>query len=282
MNVAIIGKAPSSRLLAPYNDPTFECWSLSDNYTVTPNWHRWFELHDLTRYAEHYPDYYKWMTELPGPGDDGYRPLYVAELRPELKAAVMFPYRALCAEFETTYFTNSVSWMTALAISEMKQQPGPHQLHFYGVDMAQDTEYASQRPSCEYFIGIAAGLGIRVHVPPESDILKCARLYAIETNRGQMDRKIRVRDVELAQRQVQHESERNEAEAAKYVAAGGLQMLKEVAQLDGQLTHAWLHNREKELQVDLNMAKHMEQEAIRKVYMLMGARENLRWSQQWA
>ena len=28
----------------------------------------------------------------------------------------------------------------------------------FGVDMAQDDEYASQRPSCEYFIGLARGM----------------------------------------------------------------------------------------------------------------------------
>ena len=45
----------------------------------------------------------------------------------------------------------------------------------YGVDMAQDTllaaEYSEQRPSCEYFIGLAEGAGIRVDIPGGSDLL---------------------------------------------------------------------------------------------------------------
>jgi hypothetical protein len=46
--------------------------------------------------------------------------------------------------------------------------------------MANDIEYQSQRPSCEYFIGLARGKGIEVYVPPESDLLKCMYLYGFE------------------------------------------------------------------------------------------------------
>jgi hypothetical protein len=251
---------------------------LSDNYTVLPRWDRWFELHDLTRYEEQYPDYYTWMKSIPGKD----KPLYVTELRPELPASVLFPYRQITDEFGV-YFTNSVSWMTALALQEMAKLPDEkHAIHFYGVDMAQNTEYAEQRPSCEYFMGIAVGRGIEIYIPPESDILKCARLYAIESNRGIMDRKIRAREMELSQRQVKHESEREEAERVAYVSAGALQLLKEVCDMNGQLTPEWAKKKENELSRELNMANHVKGEALRKVYMLMGARENLAWSRQWA
>ena len=46
--------------------------------------------------------------------------------------------------------------------------------------MAQDSEYESQRPSCEYFIGLARGMGIKVHVPDKSDLLKTLWLYPFE------------------------------------------------------------------------------------------------------
>jgi len=39
---------------------------------------------------------------------------------------------------------------------------------------------SQQRPSCEYFIGIARGMGIKVHVPDKSDLLKTLWLYPFE------------------------------------------------------------------------------------------------------
>ena len=45
--------------------------------------------------------------------------------------------------------------------------------------MAVDTEYYWQRPSCEYFIGLARGMGITVYLPDDCDLLKTRFLYAI-------------------------------------------------------------------------------------------------------
>jgi len=73
------------------------------------------------------------------------------------------------------YFTNSISWELALAIHE-----GFEEIYVFGVDMAQDEEYKEQRPSCEYFIGMARGAGIKVHLPDECDLLKSTWLYPFE------------------------------------------------------------------------------------------------------
>jgi hypothetical protein len=56
----------------------------------------------------------------------------------------------------------------------------PEEIAVYGVNMAQDGEYAHQRPSCEYFAGIALGGGIRLSIPQASDLLKCGSLYGVE------------------------------------------------------------------------------------------------------
>jgi alkanesulfonate monooxygenase SsuD/methylene tetrahydromethanopterin reductase-like flavin-dependent oxidoreductase (luciferase family) len=47
----------------------------------------------------------------------------------------------------------------------------------WGIDMAQDTEYGSQRPSCEYWLGVAEGLGVRAFIAERADLLKCAFRY---------------------------------------------------------------------------------------------------------
>ena len=59
------------------------------------------------------------------------------------------------------------------------------ELGVYGVDMMvggefHGTEYGYQRPSCEVFLGYAAGLGIEVTLPDESDLLAAAFDYGDE------------------------------------------------------------------------------------------------------
>src|SRR6056300_299520 len=115
MKVAIIGKAPSSRLLAPFDDESFEVWSLSDNYTVLPRWDRWFELHDLDRYKDTFGQYYDWLCALPSGKDE--KPVYVVDKVDEMPAGVLYPVDHITKKYGR-YFTNTISWMTALAIDE--------------------------------------------------------------------------------------------------------------------------------------------------------------------
>ena len=46
--------------------------------------------------------------------------------------------------------------------------------------MAMETEYATQRPSCEYLLGMAEGRGIEIVIPDSSEILKSSFLYGVE------------------------------------------------------------------------------------------------------
>jgi uncharacterized protein YdbL (DUF1318 family) len=54
---------------------------------------------------------------------------------------------------------------------------GAEEIGIYGVDLLQDEEYAYQRPGCEYWIGVARGLGIKVHVPRSCAVLKASYVY---------------------------------------------------------------------------------------------------------
>lgn len=275
--IAIVAKAPSSRLLAPFHDESWEIWSLSDNFTVIPRWDRWFEIHDLDRYKQLYPDYYDWMCSLPA----GEKPIYVVECRDEMPAGVLFPWQALMKKYGE-YFTNSISWMTAFAIEELLKVDGERTVGLWGVDMATNTEYAHQRPSCEYFIGWARAIGIEVVVPDECDLMKCARPYAIMSNTGALDRKIRARQKEIADRGAKLRFELTQAERAAFATSGAMQELEQLEQrLNGQATE-FIVERKKRLQEDMNNAN-QAREALREgVAKLEGARENLDWCKQWA
>lgn len=165
--VAIIGFT-ESKSLAPWDDPTFEKWICNNLHLFVPDkWQRCYDLHDdktITSDARHV-QFLQTNTE---------KPVVVWDPRPEWPASVPFPKRQVIETFGR-YFTNSISWMIAHAIMENAEE-----IHIYGVDMAQTSEYGSQRPSCEYFLGLAVGLGIKVYVPPTSDLLKVTAMYGLE------------------------------------------------------------------------------------------------------
>lgn len=193
--IAIVGKAPSTIADAPYNDPEWEIWGLSDLilHKACVRWSRWFELHDpegwhpddaCPRRQKWHPKYWEFLT-----ADHQGKPIYLRAPHPEIKSGVIFPHQKLIDRFcikdkhgrRQAYFTNTVSWMLAMALDE-----GATHISVFGVDMAQQekgvkSEYAFQRPSCEYFIGVAHGMGVEVYIPENSDLMKAGRLYAIDS-----------------------------------------------------------------------------------------------------
>lgn len=101
----------------------------------------------------------------------------------------------------------------------------------YGVDMAQDTvlhaEYREQRPSCEYFIGIAEGAGIKVVLPPGSDLLKSSHWYGFDE--GGHRQKLQARFLELANRKEKIRGEMSQHQAqAQFLQA-------RISELDGSM-----------------------------------------------
>jgi len=171
--VAIVGFA-ASKTLAPLKDDSWERWGINELYLELgyQNWDRWFELHHDRFYrARGEERTAKHAENLAKLGI----PVYLWEPHPEIPKSVAYPKEAVLKEFGR-YFTNTISWLLALAIGM-----GFKEIGVWGVDMAQaHDEYARQRPSCEYFLGVAVGRGIKVYIPPESDLLKATFLYGAE------------------------------------------------------------------------------------------------------
>lgn len=165
--IAIIGTA-SNLVDAPYGDESWEIWGLNGAYQSVPRWDRWFDMHELSILKKyHLPEYFDFLAAA---GDK----LMMNKKYDEFPNAKVFPAPELVKKYGR-YFTNTVAWLIALAIEEQ-----PEEIGIWGVNMASDTEYGSQRPSCEYFMGLARGMGIKVTVPNDSEMLKCSWLYGIE------------------------------------------------------------------------------------------------------
>ncbi len=179
--IAIIGSAPDSCHNAPYDDPSWEIWVLNG---AIQDMHRWDAVFDLHEVDSMEPDYRNWLMKQE-------KPVYLkayTELKPD---AVIFPKDDILESFPGSYYTNTVSWLLAYAITQRPQAVG-----LWGINMAHDTEYGTQRPSVEYFLGVAAGLGIEVQIPVASDLLKSAGLYCYD-DITPIVQKLKVRKEEL-------------------------------------------------------------------------------------
>jgi hypothetical protein len=173
--VAILGFTDSFKQ-APFADPTWEIWGLNELYMLIPRWSRWFEIHsrdvyeaDKKRTSDHIYAL-RAMTV----------PVYMHKHEDDIPMSVPYPLQAIAQAFPSPgggrpYLTNSISYMIALAIME-----GFTEIAVYGVDMAHSTEYGHQKPSCEYWLGIAQGRGIKVTIPPDCELLFCNFLYGFE------------------------------------------------------------------------------------------------------
>lgn len=242
--IAIIGKAPSSVFKAPYDDPSWEIWILNTLGVLheVPRWDCQFELHDIELTKDKaYGNYYEWLREQ----SFGSRPVILRDVIPEDFGPIARPFPLTTLRQELgylagiNYITNTVSWMIALALLEHVQASGDGQegitdIGLWGVDMAQHglawghaggftSEYAKQRPSCEYWAGVCEGMGIRLHIPAESDLLKTACLYGYHTD--ELWRKRNARRNELTQRVQQAQARENQAHDEAVFLSGALEAL---------------------------------------------------------
>jgi len=191
--VAIVGFA-GTRDQAPYDNPEYEIWTVNNLHKFVPRQDRVFQLHQ------------RWEWDLEGQCDQNAHnvhlsehvefmrtcglPVYTVEKFDDIPTSIRYPIEVMTEEFgvqrtghenpdhKDGYWTNSISMMMALAIYE-----GFKTIEVYGVDMAVGTEYNEQRPSCEYYLGIAKGRGIEVKLPASSDLLKTRFVYGFETEK---------------------------------------------------------------------------------------------------
>lgn len=167
--VALVGFSPATRHQAPFYDETFEIWGMNELYNHIPRFDRWFQLHNIGAVRSSHRDssHLDWLRQ-------SRIPIYMVKKYKDIPASQPYPVKDVVREFGS-YFSCTASYMMALAILE-----GFDVIQLYGIEMATTPEYRLQRPSLEYFIGIAKGRGIDVWIPDESLLLKPPQLYGYE------------------------------------------------------------------------------------------------------
>lgn len=168
--VAIVGFT-EHRSETPWDDLEFDIWGLNGLYVYKDcrRFTRWFDLHPFATIG---PERIKAYGQMP-------ITVMLQEPHPEVPRSVTFPKAAVERGLGTEYFTNSISWMVGLAICENYRE-----IHIYGVDMAQDTEYRFQRANLEYICGIGKGMGRKIVIATGSDLVSATHQYGYGTDSG--------------------------------------------------------------------------------------------------
>lgn len=209
--ICIVGFAPG-RENAPYTDCSFEFWALNEMHMArdVQRIDVLFELHDYKWIVEgkRSPEHLKWLQTATVP-------IMMQQHFQDIPNSIPFPRKVL-EDAYGAYYTNTISWEIALAT-----HIGVDEIHIYGVNMATEIEYSSQRPSCEYYIGLARGKGIKVYIPPESDLLKCFYQYGFEDGElSMMSQRLKKMEAEQAAKIGMHEEQVRLHQIEQYRAEG--------------------------------------------------------------
>lgn len=249
--VAIVGTAGTYKD-APYKDEDFEIWGVNNGFMLMPRYTRWFEIHPIVFQDGHF--YRRGKREFRGADMDTYMqklaelnvPVYMQQHWEQVPKSIPYPlgdvairYGSVMGWFNAPlpqgsaqiahdlYITNTISYMMALALLEDFEE-----IHVYGVDMAVDTEYHHQRPSCEFFMGLAAGMGKKVFLPAECDLMKVRTLYGFgEVMHDQMEMKKQKQLTDLRRRMAETEQQEQIARDKKNQFIGALNGIEQYDKL---------------------------------------------------
>lgn len=203
MRIAVYGSAPSSILKGPTRDASYvrfvggrallekhqfpfiqeewAIWSCSPGtYGVLERIDRFFEVHRWESGQPWFsPEYVSWLRNFNGP-------VYTGEVVPEIKNSVRLPRERLIAEFGPYLWASSLSYMIAIAILEIEEErrkpghnPDDDAIAVHGVDMRAQEEYLNQLICCQVLLHEASKRGIKVMLPPESDLMRPYPMYGV-------------------------------------------------------------------------------------------------------
>ena len=174
--VRILGAAQNAREL-PDDEPGVELWCSNGPFSSVQlrckkalgYWDRWFNLHSRKHILGTYPSawsYYQNKAEG--------RPIYLLKAQPDISTSIEFPRKRIQQFFATAkgpnrYFTCSVCWLVAFAITE-----GFERIELWGFEL-RDTKpgsaFAWERPCVAYWIQQARDRGVDVFYQSRLDWL---------------------------------------------------------------------------------------------------------------
>lgn len=273
--VAIVGFCQPHRDWAPYDNNQWDIWGLNRGYIFMPRADMWFEMHGRAI----------WEWEQRRPGNhvkflQGFRtpaqarafapdmPVIMHEAVPSvIPHSIAYPFEAVAedigrgitrfvpngapekwgknqAQAAIPYLASSIAQEIALAI-----YMGYEEIALFGIDLNTTSEYAWQKPGVEHLLGLAAGRGIKVHLPDMCPLLR-GNIYGRGYKRPEGE-SMSLAQVEERLRALQDEHEQFVRELQ--VAQGGLQAIDWVqGQMIPGLDHELMEQRKRGYQQAIN------------------------------
>lgn len=197
--IAVLGSAPSSTLLAPFDDPSWAIWCTSPSVFATCGAKRtdvWFELHRWlpTQPAKSHapgtrpwfsPEFHQFLKEYKGT-------VFMTEQQTDIPGCVQYPYKEIIDKYGPYHLGSSIALMLALAVEQR-----PKAIGLFGIDMSAGEEWGYQRPSCQHWLGLAKAMGIDIVLPPESDLMRHSTIYGLgEHNQRHVKLRERMNELE--------------------------------------------------------------------------------------
>ena len=185
MKVIILGKGAGwEDAPLTYKDENIQCWGLN-NHIMSRPLDIVFEPHDVEWWLEHCEEvspYHK-MEHRYRQHIDRVNELRIPYLTIKkyafIPTSLEYPVEKICDHFGIDYFSGGIDYMLAYAI-----WLGIDEIEIFGVHTVYDDEYEYQKPSLEFWIGVAIGRGIKVKVHGSHSLLRTMYKNKIYTNEG--------------------------------------------------------------------------------------------------
>lgn len=154
--IIIVGKGPGWQK-APHEVEDGQVWGVN-NVCLRRKVDLVFNMHDLYKHGSH-PLFNKTIEYV----NEHRIPIVTQKKYAHIPTSIPFPLDS----FNRQYFTNSIDYMVAYAHYLDSFEEYKSIIDMFGVVMAVGTEYAIQRPSLEYWIGVFEGQGgeVLIHRP---------------------------------------------------------------------------------------------------------------------
>lgn len=162
------------------------------------------------------------------------------------------------------------------------------EIQVWGVDMAQDSEYNHQRPSCEAAIGFARGLGIKVFIPDTSDLMKCLFVYGYTADGMHVRAKL---DARIGELKAQADNHRNIGQNARMQCAAMIGAANEMAAICNKAERSGIQHpvldemkaRIQEMQPEIQKLNGAADGNLNRAAMLDGAHDDaVYWRRAWS
>lgn len=194
--IVVVGMSEDTRGLVPWSELGDDCevWVLNEmgdtehpNYEWIERWDRLWQIHprwDFTREHNYNHEYYwGWLQNQPGD-----RPIIMQEAFEDVPGAAEYPIAEIMKSHSDNAerFTATLPYILAYCAYLYLRDKELERIDLYGFSMASNTEYAYQRDTTLFWLGVLEGLyrvtgGPFVYVPEESKLHpKWFKLYGYE------------------------------------------------------------------------------------------------------